>query len=155
MEAHALLLLLQWALRSCSRFHKRLIIGIDAQAVLYAAVKGRTSAPSLKYEVRRIAAHCLAGDLLAHFLWMPSKHNPSDKPSRGLRHRSVHRRPPPAQRPSRLQRALSARDRSIRHLIESGMLSDGSDSGSATSSSYIDSWDPLDSRDALLDCLFG
>ena len=92
MEAHAVLLLVQWALRSASRFNRRLLVLIDAKAVLYAVLKGRSSAPTLKPVMRRIAAHCLAGGLLLYPLYVPSENNPADGPSRGLRRRPQVRR---------------------------------------------------------------
>jgi hypothetical protein len=92
MEAHAVLLLVQWALRSTSRFNRRLLVLIDAKAVLYAVLKGRSSAPTLKPVIRRLAAHCLAGDLLLYPLYVPSENNPADGPSRGLRRRPELRR---------------------------------------------------------------
>jgi hypothetical protein len=89
MEAQALLLLVQWVLRSSLRFGKRLIVGIDAKAVLSAALKGRSSAPSHCATMRSVAAHCLCGDLLLYPLYIPSEFNPADAPSRGIRRRPL------------------------------------------------------------------
>ena len=96
---------------------------VDAQAVLFALIKGRSSAPTLRFEVRRIAAHALAADVLLHFLWVPSEHNPADAPSRGLRWRSSHRRPPRTTRPTRLERYLNTLARSWDRLKSAGMVS--------------------------------
>ena len=56
MEAHALLLLIKWILRARTRFNTRVLVGIDALAILYAVSKGRTSAPTLQKIARSIAA---------------------------------------------------------------------------------------------------
>jgi len=111
MEAHAVLLMVQWLLRSASRFSSRAVVGIDATAVLAAMLKGRTSAPSLRRSVRAVAAHCLGGDLLLLPLWVPSRFNPADKPSRGVRRRPAVRRSEKPYKPSATERALAARRR--------------------------------------------
>ena len=56
---------------------------IDAMAVQGALSKGRSSALSLRREVRRIAALTLAGGLVVSYLYVPSEFNPADDPSRG------------------------------------------------------------------------
>ena len=66
MEAHALLLLIKWLLRVKARFNSRVVVGIDAQVILHAAAKGRTSAPTLQHIFRSIAAHCLVGGLMLY-----------------------------------------------------------------------------------------
>ena len=82
LEAHALLLGLKWFLRAPSRHGKRVPFLVDAKAVLGAAAKGRSSAPSLRNEIRRIGAHVLAGNLLLKLVYVPSEDNPADAPSR-------------------------------------------------------------------------
>jgi len=85
LEAHGLLLDLKWLLRSPSNFHHRLPVLIDAKAVLGAAAKGRTSAPGVRGTIRHIAALLLGTNSLLRLVYVPSEHNPADKPSRGLK----------------------------------------------------------------------
>ena len=84
LEATGVSLMLQWLLRSPSKHATRVPALVDAQAVLGAAAKGRSSAPSLKLEIRRIAALTLAGDFLMRYIYVPSEDNPADAPSRGV-----------------------------------------------------------------------
>ena len=57
---------------------------VDAKAILCAAAKGRTSALSIKRDIRRISALTLAGNLHMHYVYVPSEDNPADAPSRGV-----------------------------------------------------------------------
>ena len=68
---------------------KRVVFLIDAQAVLSAVNKGRSSALSISREIAHVGALCLAGDVLLRTLYVPSEDNPADEPSRGIR---IHRR---------------------------------------------------------------
>ena len=68
------------------------VAGVDARAVLFAILKGRSSAPTLRRPLRAIAAHVLAGNLLIYPFWVPTEHNPADGPSRGKRRRPVIKR---------------------------------------------------------------
>jgi len=117
MEAHAVLLMIQWLLRSTTRFSSRAVVGIDATAVLAAMLKGRSSAPTLRRPVRAVAAHCLAGDLLLLPLWVPSRFNPADKPSRGVRRRPAVRRAGKPYKPSVSERAAAARRHEYEHFL--------------------------------------
>ena len=84
LEAHGVALGLRWLLRSVARHSKRTTILIDAQVVLGAVRKGRSSAPSLKRDLRFIGALIIGGDLLLRCLYVPSEDNPADAPSRGV-----------------------------------------------------------------------
>jgi len=84
LEAAGLVLLLRWLCRSASKHGHRVVILVDAKAVLGAAAKGRSSAPSLKRHARRLAALTLAGGFLARYVYVPSEDNPADAPSRGI-----------------------------------------------------------------------
>ena len=84
MEAAAVSLMLRWLIRRpCSHGH-RIAALVDAQAVLGALTKGRSSAPTFRFETRRIAALSLAGNFLVRYLYVPSSCNPADSASRGL-----------------------------------------------------------------------
>lgn len=132
MEAHGLLLMVQWALRSVARFSSRLVVGVDATVVLSAALKGRSSAPTLTGSMRSIAAHCLAGDLLLYPLWVPSRFNPADAPSRGKRRRpSVRKR---LQKPCRLEKLVEKQRACLQRLVTCGMLTPSEDSSLSTCS---------------------
>jgi hypothetical protein len=131
MEAHGLLLAVQWILRSVRRFSSRTLIGIDAKVVLFSAIKGRTSAPTLAGIFRSIAAHCLAADLLLYPLYVPSESNPADAPSRGVRRRPPIRRTLQKPKYSRLDRCLHKRERAWRSLRETGMASSTSSSSAS------------------------
>ncbi|CAK9074536.1 Pepsin II-4, partial [Durusdinium trenchii] len=58
LEAHGLLLVLKWVGRNWRKHHKRLVVLVDAKAVLGAAAKGRSSAPALRGVIRAIADLC-------------------------------------------------------------------------------------------------
>ena len=61
LEAAGITLMLRWLLRTPAHHGTRVAALVDAQAVLAACTKGRSSAPTFKYELRRIAALSLAG----------------------------------------------------------------------------------------------
>ena len=84
LEAEAVTLALRWVLRSTERHGRRTVLLIDAQAVLGAIARGRSSAPSLRRAVMRTAAYAIGGDLLLHLIYVPSEDNPADAPSRGV-----------------------------------------------------------------------
>ena len=86
LEAEGVALALRWILRSTQRHCRRTLLLIDAQAVLGAVARGRTSAPSLRRAVTRVAALAIGGDLLVHGVYVPSEDNPADAPSRGKRY---------------------------------------------------------------------
>ena len=87
LEASGVSLGLRWLLRSASRHSKRTLLLVDARAVLGAVAKGRSSAPTIRRELMRIAGLLLAGDLHLHLAYIPSEHNPADAPSRGIVHK--------------------------------------------------------------------
>ena len=75
-----------------SRHGSRLVVLIDAKAVLGAATKGRSSSPSLLRIMRSAASHILATNMLIRLVYVPSEDNPADAPSRGIRRRPRIRR---------------------------------------------------------------
>ena len=84
LEAAGVSLLLRWLARRPHVRSLRVSALVDAQAVLGALRKGRSSAPTLRFEVRRVAALVLATNLQMHYVYVPSGCNPGDPPSRGL-----------------------------------------------------------------------
>ena len=55
LEAHALRIALEWFGRSSAHISRRLVILIDAKAILGAAAKGRSSARTIKKQMQRMA----------------------------------------------------------------------------------------------------
>ena len=92
LEAHAIRLALEWVSRSVGRLGRRVVLLVDAKAVLGAVAKGRSSSQTLKRIIARISALCLATNTTLHLLYVPSEHNPADAPSRGSVHPQGHRR---------------------------------------------------------------
>ena len=82
-EAAAVIWYLRWVLRSTKRFRHRVVLLIDSKVALGAIANGRSSSKPLNALVRRAAALCFAGGLLLHCVFIPTKHNPADWPSRG------------------------------------------------------------------------
>ena len=92
LEAGGVALGLRWLLRSPHRHGKRTVFLVDAQAVLGAITKGRSSALRIRKDVANVAALCIAGDILLRSAYVPSEDNPADEPSRGcLRARRLRR----------------------------------------------------------------
>jgi len=83
LEAAGVSVMLRWLLRTPAKHSSRVAAMIDAKAVLGAVCKGRSSAPTLRLELRRIAALSLAGDWYLNYVYVPSAYNPADAPSRG------------------------------------------------------------------------
>jgi hypothetical protein len=96
LEASGLVLLLRWLARSKKHHSCRVPLLVDAQAVLGAAAKGRTSACSIKRDLRKIAALTLASDMFAAYVYIPSEENPADAPSRGVVKKITKKRAAPA-----------------------------------------------------------
>ena len=84
LEAYAETLALGWVLRQGSPLTPRRVISLqDSQVLVGAGGKGRSSSFGLQRPLRRTAALLLAGNLTLSRLWIPSKGNPADGPSRG------------------------------------------------------------------------
>ena len=82
-EGVAVIRYLRWVLRSTQRFRHRVVLLVDSKVALGAIAKGRSSSKPLNALVRRAAALCFAGGLVLHCVFIPTKHNPADWPSRG------------------------------------------------------------------------
>ena len=84
MEARGALLMMNRLVRSKRRHRSKILLGLDAQAVLFALRKGRSSAHEVRRFISAAAATSLAADVLFRCAYVPSICNPSDKPSRGI-----------------------------------------------------------------------
>ena len=82
-EGAALIRYLRWILRAGRRFRHRVVLLIDSKVVLGAITKGRSSSRALNALIRKAAALCFAGGLVLHCVFISTKHNPADWPSRG------------------------------------------------------------------------
>ena len=90
-EGRAALLALRRLTRDRSCRSRKVLQGSDAQSVLGALRKGRSSAPGLHACMRAAAACVLFAGLRMTRVWVPSHLNLADGPSRGARRPSVHR----------------------------------------------------------------
>lgn len=97
LETSAVSLGLQWLAKNPKYHSHRVVFLVDAQAVLDALAKGRSSAPTLFRGVKQCAALLLSTDTMARWVCISSEHNPADPPSRGIvlqhrrpRSRSIH-----------------------------------------------------------------
>ena len=125
---------------------------VNAQAVMHALRKGRSSAPTLRHPLRKCAALSLACDWLWRFQYAPSESNAADWPSRGV----VYRRERARQRRRDEQRSngrvikYSKYERHLRRLEKAYValrrqwpsLLGGCDSVGASSLSSLDSSTP-------------
>ena len=84
-ECKALLFYVRWLLRSTARHRHRVIVLVDSKVVVGAVTKGRSGSRLLNGWVRRIHCLCFAGGIRLMLIYVPSEHNPSDYPSRGVR----------------------------------------------------------------------
>ena len=93
LEANAVLLGLRWYSSKRRRFHTRVPILVDSAVVVGALAKGRSSSTRLQRQCRRVAAMCLATGIRPYYVWVPTQHNPADRPSRhfGPRHQQQDR----------------------------------------------------------------
>ena len=119
LEASGLLLLLKWIARSVKHHARRVPILVDAQAVLGAAARGRSSAGTIKREIRRYGALVLGGDLLVRLIYVPSEDNPGDAPSRGKRCLDV------ANKFNKGHQRIARQDRAARRAHQASLLCPG------------------------------
>ena len=126
LEADALTLGLNWLSRTAGNHAKRIVILLDAKALLGACRKGRSSAPTLRRSLRRSAAVSIACDWRTHFHYIPSESMPADVPSRGIRTRPAIRRRvlklKRGRKLTRLERRIQNLEAAYTHLRSCGML---------------------------------
>ena len=82
LEGVAVLLGLRWMGRNSHLRGCQVTVIIDSQVIFYMLKKGRTGSERLYRTSRRIGALSLALNLRIDPVWVPSKENPSDAPSR-------------------------------------------------------------------------
>ncbi len=102
-EARAPLLFVRWVLRVPRHFNRRLVALVHSKVIVGAVAKGRSRSAPLIRLLRRLAGLCFAEGLTLHVVFIPSKYNPADAPSRGVRPRRARGRRGLRSR-SRLQR---------------------------------------------------
>lgn len=73
---------LQWRLRKCSRFRKRVLHLVDSQVCAAIVAKGRTSSHRLKRALKKLNALLVASGTLLTVGYVHTTDNPSDIPSR-------------------------------------------------------------------------
>ena len=84
LELYAETIGMSWVLRKGAPCRpRRFVLLQDSQVAVFAGSKGRSSSLPLLLPLRRTAALLLAGNLYVDRLWIPSKANPADGPSRG------------------------------------------------------------------------
>ena len=71
LEATGLCLTLRWLIRTACKHSHRVVVLVEAKAVLGAAAEGRTSAASFRMQVRRIAALSVAGNFFGQVCLRP------------------------------------------------------------------------------------
>jgi hypothetical protein len=126
LEAHGVLLALKRLLRNPRHHSHRGLMLVDAQAVMYALRKGRSSAPTLRRNLRKIAAMELIGDVRLKFGYIPTDSNPADRPSRGLSRPFYRARRKPSKVETRLPQKLKRHLRTCNLLFGEEPLSDSS-----------------------------
>ena len=83
-EARAAIWGCEHKIRRASALETRTILLIDNAPVVCAFAKGRSASRLLNREVRRFAVLCLAGNCVFLPIWIASRFNPADAPSRNL-----------------------------------------------------------------------
>ncbi len=92
LELQGAILLFKLLSRS-TKFHgRRVLVLLDAKAVLYGIQKGRSSSRKLGRLLQRLGAYVIATDMLPRLLYVPTEDMPADEPSRGIRRRPLRRR---------------------------------------------------------------
>jgi hypothetical protein len=82
LELRALLLALRWLASRPSARGSRVVWLTDSAVAFYGVRKGRSSSPHLLHILRKIAALSLMARITLLPVWLPSKANPADRPSR-------------------------------------------------------------------------
>ena len=86
LEARGYYLCLKWRTRRVEGMSKKFLHLLDSMTAFGAMVKHRSPSPAMHYLVRRVAAIEMAADLAPILGYVRSHRNPSDKPSRQMKH---------------------------------------------------------------------
>ena len=89
LEMGALTILVQHLARNPRLHCSRTFCLVDSLPLLYTITKGRSGAVNFRYGSRRIAAMLIATEIQPHLGYTPSRSNPGDPPSRGLRSATI------------------------------------------------------------------
>jgi len=81
-EARAVSTAVRWAVSKPAAIASKLLVYCDSTAVVGALTKGRSSSTSLLPRLRNLSARLLSASLRLSVVWIPSKANPADGPSR-------------------------------------------------------------------------
>ena len=82
LECRALTTAVRWAISHPTAVSSRVLVWVDSLSVVFAARKGRSSAPWLSPRLRTLAAWQLAFGIRLYCNWIPTEVNPADVPSR-------------------------------------------------------------------------
>ena len=82
LELQAMVNGLQWRLRKCSQFNKRVLHLVDSQVLASVVVKGRSSSRRLFKALNKLNALSVAAGVYLSVGYLASEDNPSDIPSR-------------------------------------------------------------------------
>ena len=84
LEAIAIALAVRRDTRSV-RHHGHHVFLLDAQALIYALRKGRSSSRAFKVQLQKVGALTVCADILPYYGYIPTACNPGDPPSRGIK----------------------------------------------------------------------
>ena len=85
LEATAVTLEMRRITRSARNHGVRAVALVDAQALMHALRKGRSSSGAFKIQLQQVAALCLCADVSMTYGYIPTSCNPADPPSRGVK----------------------------------------------------------------------
>ena len=115
LEATAVTLTARRLIRASRNHRLRVVHLLDAQALMFALQKGRSSGGVFKVQLQKIAALYLGADIQGFYGYVPTSCNPADPPSRGLQRSCPQLEQPNRDEPSWTLYVRSVR-RSLRHL---------------------------------------
>ena len=115
LEAVACTLATRRLTRALKNHGTRSVMLLDAQALIGALRKGRSSSGAFKLQLQKIAALNLCADISVTYGYIPTSCNPSDPPSRGLK-RNLKHHSKTAGRCGKHRDSAQERRRVIRHL---------------------------------------
>lgn len=85
--------MIRWLLSSPKYLNSRTFVLLDSAVLFYSIFKGRSSS-SLFPIIRQISSMLLASNISLLPVWIPSKWNPADKPSRIFSNGNIIKYPP-------------------------------------------------------------